>query len=236
MTLTEMIAETALILKNMKSAHPWYSQITGYLNRGANEVILMAVGGNAYNMDLFPELKNSWTVGPTVAGENVITNPADCIAVQTVHRAESSTSPDWAITKELPLGYIAPEPFGILYKADSSAGYAKIFSRKGKSVLIWPTPTSDYIDYLRFYGLKSESEMTSGSDSLYMDEKWHDAVVLLAAQRIASRIGWREFAADLMGQLEQRMKQATNVTSLRGDEGGSEVEGMPTRASVYGVM
>jgi len=234
-----MQTEVLLILRNMKSNHPWYNYVQGtgttsYINRCANEWVRMVIGGNHHDLTLFPELNDSWTVGPTQAGSNVIPYPADCLAVREVHRAEQSTLPNWNITKEFPLGYITPENFGILQKDANTVGYAKLFTRKGKSIIIHPTPSAGYTDYLRYYGWKQESALSAATDTFFMDEQWHDVVVTLAAHRIAARIGWTELAGSLLTQVEQRLEQTVNVTALQDFNGRAEVDGTPDRSTVYG--
>lgn len=240
-----MIDEVALALGNLPSTHVWYSRIggtaslPGYIVRAANKLIRMVVGGNGHNADLFPELANSWTVGPTYpttsGRENVIDKPSDCIVVQRITRSESSTLPTWATTQEKPLGDpIDAAKFGLIAKDATTAGYATIWARKGGTVLIWPTPTNTYTDYLRFYGLAREPVISDLSDSLRIDEHWHDLVVTLTCYLLAMRLGYKEDAANFLAMTEQELQQTGSTTAWQNDIGMIEIDGAPTCLSVYG--
>lgn len=216
LTLTQFTAEVVLACRNLSTADPYYSQITNYLTRARNKIIRQAIGPRI-NIDLFTELHNSWTIGPTYPNStgivgNVISKPSDCIAVTGVQRAQSATFPDWSVTRETEVIYKEPQMFGILSK-NLATGYATIYTRKGKSIIIFPTATAAFPDYLRIYGIKSELPLVNPGDVFFSDEQWDDATVLRCASMIQKRRGWDAAAASLMEEYQQEFDTA-NVSGL----------------------
>lgn len=217
LTLTQFTAEVVLACRNLSTADPYYTQITNYLTRARNKIIRQAIGPRI-NVDLFPELDNSWTIGPTYPNSagivgNVIAKPSDCIAVTGLQRAQSATLPDWSATRETKVVYQEPTMFGVLSK-NAATGYATIYTRKGKSVVIYPTPTASFIDYLRLYGIKSESPLVNPGDTFFSDEQWDDATVLKCAAMIQKRRGWDAAAASLEDAVDKELAQTANVSGL----------------------
>jgi len=219
LTLAQFTAEVVLTCRNLSTADPYYSQITNYLVRARNKIIRQAIGPRI-NVDLFPELHNSWTIGPTYPGSagivgNVIAKPSDCIAVTAVQRAQSATLPDWSVTREIKLTYQEPAMFGVLSKGSVvTPGYANIYTRKGKSIIIFPTPSAAYVDYLRVYGIKSEWPLVNPTDTFFSDEQWDDATVLKCAAMIQKRRGWDAAAASLEDAVEKELAQTANISGL----------------------
>ena len=239
MNLGDLKTRVAKTLDNLPTSDPWYTEITSYLNRAANVFIRMKVNAGAWS--LFPELYNSWTVGPTypidgtiIIDASTIARPSDCLVVQEIARAESATLPDWTATKELPVRYVNAVTFGQLSKESGVANYIRIFSRKGKTVKVWPSITSSYPDYLRFYGPKTEVALVADADTWYMDEHWHDDVALLASHRLAVVMGLRERAADLSAEIKDELGITTDVTAEQDDTFCASVLDAPSAFSVYG--
>ncbi len=216
LTLTEFIAEVTIACRNLSTADPYYQLITKYLTRARNKIIRQAIGPRI-NVDLFPELHNTWSIGPTYPAStgivgNVIAKPSDCIAVTGLQRSQSATLPDWSVTREIKITYQEPQMFGVLSKGDAT-GYPTIYTRKGKSVVIYPTPSALFIDYLRLYGIKSEVPLVNGGDTFFSDEQWDDATVLRCAAMIQKRRGWDSAAASLMEEYGKEFDTA-NVSGL----------------------
>jgi hypothetical protein len=240
LTLTEFTAEVVLACRNLSTADPYYPLITKYLTRARNKIIRQAIGPRL-NVDLFPELHNSWTIGPTYPNStgivgNVISKPADCIAVTEVQSAQSATLPDWSVTREIKLTYQEPAMFGILTKGSVvTPNYANIYTRKGKSIVIFPTPSASYVDYLRVYGIKSESPLVNPGDTFFADEQWDDATVLKCAAMIQKRRGWDAAAASLLEDVEAELAQTANVSGLEeiAHESTLHASGGATRYGAY---
>lgn len=234
-----MRSEVALTLDNLPTSDPWYAYIDSYVNRAANAFIRMKVAAGSWS--LFPELYNSWTVGPTypidgtiIIDASTIARPSDCLVVQEIARAESATLPDWTATKENPVRYVDPVTFGQLSKEAGVANYIRIFSRKGKTIKVWPSITSAYPDYLRFYGLKLEEALTDDGESFFMDAHWHRLVCTLAAHGLALRMGESGRAKELMGEIQDELGQTTDVTAEENESFSASVMDSPSAFSVYG--
>jgi hypothetical protein len=228
------------------SAHPLYTLVyptsgnedQSVINRAANKFVGYAVGGNGAGAELFPELQNSWTYGPTYSGTttNLASTPTDAIAITDVTCAHQATLPDWTQAREFPMNYISPTFFGNLVKDTTVANYASIWTKKGKSVMFWPTVSSSaYADYFRYYGLKRENVLVSSGDTFFMLPIWHDLVATLAAQMLSLKLGWYEQAAALWEQFNKDLTGTLNVTAMEqqpvalGGDGHSF-----TRTAIYG--
>lgn len=241
MNLGEIKTRVAKTLDNLPTSDPWYTEITSFANRAANTFIRMKVQHGAYS--LFPELFNTWTVGPTwpidgtiILDASTIALPSDCLVVQEMQRAESATLPDWTATQEMPIAYRDPVTFGRLSKNSTLADYIKIFSRKGKTLKVWPSITSAYPDYLRLYGLKTEVALVDDADTFFMDTHWHDLVCVLAAQMLAARMGLSERAAELKAEVRSELGETTDVTAEQDDTFCASAWNAPSSFSVYGAI
>lgn len=229
---------------NLPTSHPLYARFVApsagneaqsLINRAANKFVAYAVGGSGAGAQLFPELQNSWTAGPTVAGQNYLARPSDMLVLTDVACANLSTLPNWATTRELPMTFMDRVPFGNLQKDSSVKNYPTIWTTKGKNVFIWPTPDSTHIDYLRYYGIKLENVLVNASDSFFMDEIWHDFVALLASEMLCRRLGWKDQADDLFQRFKDDVSATINVMSAEQQPVVLQVEGAPSRASVMGA-
>lgn len=240
LTLTEFIAEVKLTCRNLPTSDPWYPYITKFVNRARNKVIRAAIGPQI-NIDLFPELHSSWTVGPSTASDNRLPKPADAIGIYDVKAARRNdlallvTPPNWATMREWPVTFQQQNVFATLSK-DQISNYASIFTRKGNSVLIHPTPDAAHTDYFRFYGIKSETGLVNPADVFYSNEQWDDATVLWAAGLLQKRRGWMDIGQGLIQQAVDELQTTANVSAIEdlGRYNVVSVEGAPTRTSVYG--
>jgi hypothetical protein len=240
-----MVARVAKDLDFMPSTDPWYSDIIPLLNRAANTFIRMKAGPDVDGYNLFPELARvTWTIGPTypidgtiIVDANTIAQPDDCFVVTAVKRAESATLPDWTTTQELPVNFIEWETFGLIQK-DTAAypDYIRQFTRKGKTIKVWPSITSGFPDYLRFYGIACEQALTDDAQSFFVNEHWHDLICTLTAAQMARRMGLYQQARELMAEVASEIGMTTDVTAKEGGDFAITVHGMPSAASVYGAF
>lgn len=250
MNLTQLQTIVGTVVGNLgqQSSHPFYKFIfpasgnesESVINRAGNRLITLAAGANGQNAGLFPELRNSWTVGPTTAGTNTYSTPSDAVVITDVQTArdltdaQASTPPNWNITREYPLTYMAPEMFGILTKDSTVTNFPAIWSKKGKTILVWPTPDALHLDYMRWYGLKIENVLVGPSDTFFMNPVWHDLVATLASEMLARMMGWTDQANELMQQFQVDLAGTMNVVAMEEQIGAFSVEGAPTHASIYG--
>ena len=243
MNNSELQAEVALICR-IPTAHPMYSRFItpaagsedqSVINRAANRLITYAAVGNGASLDLFPELRNTWTAGPTTAGQNTIPTPSDCVIITDVACAHKATTPDWNVDREFPMNYQAPTYFGNLTKSSSVTNYASVWSKKGKNILFWPTASASFIDYFRYYGLKIENVLVSASDEFFMAPVWHDLVALLAAQMLSLKLGWYQQSAALWTQFQNDLGATVNVMAAEAQVTNLKSDGPQfTHAGVYG--
>jgi hypothetical protein len=237
LTLSDYQTEVRLALGNMQTSHPLYSGgiVTRAINQAANDLVRMAIGGNGKHADLFPELRNSWTVGPTIVGDNSIARPSDCIVVTDVVSAQSSTLPDWADTQEQPVGFVMqPEIIGQLSKDSTIADYPRLWARKANRIVYHPTTRTGYTDYFRFYGLASCVALAAAADTFPLDAAWDNVIVLLASYSVAAKLGWTERATGYLAMAKTQINETANVATLGNDKHVIEVENAPTRSDVYG--
>jgi hypothetical protein len=219
----------------MQSSDPFDDLITRNINRAANRLVRMAIGGNGEAADLFPELRNAWTIGPTTVGDNYVLRPSDAIVITTLHRAESSSLPDWDGTDEKPLGRpVPPETIGLMAKSSTIANYPQIWARRAKKILYWPTTRTGYTDYFHAYGLARITPLTTGSETFPLEEDWDGILARLAASMTAHDMGLKEQGDTLLAVVKDQILETANVTSLGNDGGVVQVEGAPTRFDVYG--
>lgn len=237
MQLSQMQSEVALVLGNMQTSDPFYrfiypavgAETNSWINKSANKLVRMIVAK-------IPEIyKASWTIGPTVAGVNYVAKPADAISVQVIDTAHQSTLPNWSTTRTYPVMRIEPEQFDLLDKSATTNGYPSLYTEKGKQIFLWPTPTAAYVDYLHVYGVMQETVLVNATDSLFIEEFWHDYVVQLAIAMGARQLGWPD-AAERYTAVLKDIGSAIDPMGLRntGNAETMSVDGAPTRTSVYG--
>lgn len=226
----------ALSMGNIKTGHPLYKWITADAATSTPSVINMAANRLVRMIPhRLPELPAAWTIGPTIAGENSVSLVSDMIVVHSVSRAESSTEPDWDTAKTYPLGYVTPEEFDLLEK-DDEEGYPSIWTKRGNELHYWPTPSADYIDYLRVHGVMEETALVNSSDEFYINAYWHPIICRLATSMLEEMRGNYDRSKAL---LESVMQEISDARDLAGEEAISKpvnirVVGTPTRQSVYG--
>lgn len=245
LTLAQFQSEVQLACRNMPTSDPYYGAggviITRFINRARNEIIRMAIGPKL-NINLFPEMQTSWTVGPSYPGTvgrpaNEMPRPSNAIAVVEVYRAQQATTPDWSAVKEWPLVYVDPTTFSILQKDSSTANWARMFTRKAKAVLVYPTPTAAFTDYFRFWGIRREDPLVNSGDTFFSDDNWDDVTVKFAAAKIQKLRGWADRAASLMADVkEELLGLSADITALEnmGRNDAVTITGAPNRSTVYG--
>lgn len=213
MTFDELKDEVILTLGNLHSSHPMYDSVGTWVNRATNRVVTMAISANKQKPNLFPELTTSWT-SITVAGTNYLSEPSDKFAITSLYSFDDDAVPNTSTDRSLPMSFMPMEHFEVITRDDTVEGYPRIWSRKGRKVYIWPTPSADYITYLHMYGIMREPEMSAPDDEPVMSELWHDAIVNVAAAIGAGKLGWSEDAANFMAAATTDIGMAANITAL----------------------
>lgn len=228
-TYLEMKTEVALIAGNLQTSHPLYTYIGTYVNRAANKLIRMAP-------QMFPEMVKSFPIGPTVAGTNSIAYPSGVIAIKEVYSARQGTSPNWNITRSYPVTYLNPGTFDLIAKDATVVGYPTIYTRLVNSLMLWPTPSASYIDYLHLFGVGEEAALSvDGSTFAALSVDWHDTVIKLAASILLERMTQFDDARELLASVKLEVRDALNqrAEESMGRESAVMVNGAPTRGTVY---
>lgn len=238
LTSAQFTTAVALACRNMPSSDPFYSSITAAVTQARNKIIRWAIGPKV-NIDLFPELQNSWTVGPLTSGSNIAPKPSDAIVIYELLSAQQDSvanppGPDWSVSRGFPMFYKDKLVFDLLPKTSATTGWPKIWTRKGNSILVWPTPSTSYLDTLHMFGIASDS-LTQTGNTFYSDEYWDDATIRLAASILHERRGWYQSAQSLREGVLRDLGMEADLQGLE-DIARDEpitVEGMPSRASIY---
>lgn len=237
LTLADYRIEVRQALGNMPTSHPMVtlSVLDRAINAAPNRLIRMAFGGNGTNVDLFPEKHNSWTIGPTVVGNNRIAMDADILVPLRVQRAESSSSPTWANTQEKLVSPATPALIGLMKKASTDVGYAALWTRKANDIMYHPTTRTGYVDYFRIYGIARESRITAPGATFTLIEDWDSAIVKLAAEDIARKMGWTSRADELLASVRDQIEETLKVNAMIVGQHCAEVDhGVPSRFDIYG--
>lgn len=241
MTLTQFGTEVKLLLNNMPSSDPFDTAglITRNINRAANRLVRMAIGSAGENADLFPELRNFWEVGPTEVGGSTggqyQLRPSDAIMVTDVVSSDSSSAPTWGDTQERTLGKaVSAQTIGLMPKGSTIADYPRIWARRAKKILYWPTTRTGYTTYLGFYGVARLTPLSSGSETFQLEEDWDHVIVRLAASLTAHDMGWKEEGDNWLAAVKDQILETANVTALGMDDGAVEADGIPMRSDIYG--
>lgn len=213
MTFNEMKTEVQRMLGNLPSSHPFYGDLGNWVNRATNRVVMMAISSNRQKPNLFPELTTSWT-DITTSGTNYLDEPTDKLAIVRLYSFDDDAVPNTSTTRSLPMSFVPMEHFEIMKRDTGVVGYPRIWSRKGKRIYIWPTPSADYLTYIHVYGVMREPEMSADADEPRMSEVWHDAVVNVAASIGAGKLGWAEDSAKYMASAQADIGMAVNITAL----------------------
>lgn len=238
MNFGDMKTEVARILGNMQSSDILYGDLGKWVNDSIDSVITMAYGGNRANLNLFPELLTDWdTSGPTISGDNEIDMPVDALVVTDVSSYDSSAAITRATTKLQPLSFVPWKHFRLLQKDSTVKGYPRIWSWRGRTISIWPTPSTDYLTYINIAGCQKEPALSSAADTtMVTNAKWHNVFVNRAAAEGALKKGWSAKHQELMKAVKDEVQLAVSLKGLYNAATPSavSVDGMPTRNSVHG--
>lgn len=225
MTLADYQAEVLLTLGNLSTSHPLIARgmHTRAINAAADDLI-------RWYPDRFPEHNdNSWTIGPTVAGENKVTlldstlGYSTILVIDKVHRPEdsaASTDPDgWEDTQEVPVSHSDVSTIGLMTKSASDTGYPSLYDRKGNYLIYHPTTRAGYESYLRVYGLAGEVHLVAAGDTFRMAANFDEALTLLAASKVAMYMpGRMQRSTELEAAARRKMTDGLSVTNRELDD------------------
>jgi len=210
LTLSQYQTRVLLALKNVRSTHP--AVVAGLhtqaINDAANDLV------RTYP-DRFPEHNdNSWTLGPTIVGENKIALPDNLLVIGAVRSADSTTDPaGWEDTDERVVSRVSTQTIGLLDKASSDTGYPNLWDRKGTNLIYYPTTRTGYTTYLRVYGLAGETRLSAAGSTFRLHRDYDEAVVLFAAAKLARMLGFTERADELEAAAKRKMGDGISVVN-----------------------
>lgn len=218
--------------------YPWILGASGkpsLIRAACNDLPIIAAGGNAPVANSFPELHDVEQIGPSTAGSNTLARPADAILVFDLTSAQSNSVPDWNVSREFPVTFVPSLEFGYLTKSTSVANWARLWTRNGTVMNIWPTPTSTYVDYFRAYYLKAET-MADGDAAavLKLDPRWFDILVNLATAKLLMKMQRFDDAKNMMQAVTAQLQMGVNFITAESHQREIHGGGMLTRQNVYG--
>jgi hypothetical protein len=229
LTLVDMQAAVRASLGDLPTDDPIASTtlIVQAINNAPNRLIRAMP-------DLFPEhLNRSWTIGPTIVGDNRIALGENVLIIESVARNASSTDPDdWADTQEIPVNPVSALTIGRIAKPSTTVGYPTLWDRKGTDLLYNPTTRTGYTCYFRVYGISGETAISGGGETFRIHRDWDTSVVFLAASEIAEYMGWAERAQELVTAVERRTGIPIAVSR---PVGGRERAAKPLRVKIAGT-
>jgi len=212
LTLAQYQSRVLLLLNNTRTTHP--AVVAGLhtqaINDAANDLIRMYP-------NRFPEHNgNSWTIGPTTVGDNLVALPSNLLAIDRVHHSQDATitpsDPDtWNTVQERYVAPITKGTIGLLSKS-ASTGYPTLWDRKSTNLLYFPTTATGYATYFRIYGLAGELKLSAAGDTFRLHRDFDEAVTLLAASKFAEVIGQPERSFELEASTKRKMTGGMSVT------------------------
>lgn len=209
LTRAEYQTRVLLALKNLRTTHPAIAAgvHTEAINHAANRLIRMAP-------DMFPEhYNNSWTQGATTVGANTIALPENMLVLRDVRCSDETviTAGDWSGAQERVVPIVGADTIGLLNKDATLTGYPRLCDRKGTNLIYWPTTRTGYTTYLRFYGIAGEAALTADGSTFRTHKDWDAAIVLLAAEEVATYLGWIDRAKELLAAAKEHLGSSANI-------------------------
>lgn len=228
MNFGELKAMVALALGNLRDGDPYYQKLGWAVNSAIKEVPKRVLGIKGdYNQ--FSELRSKWR-DTTVATHHEYAMPSNCFVPFSIFSLDDD-------------GVFAGEGVGtsreVLWKERAEfellnrdqEGFPSYWSLSGTDILLWPTPSTDYITTFRVYGLKIEGDASSDAATFVLREHWQNAVVFYAAYLLCGLRGWKERAQFFLAMFTEAIGNAIDPTAvlMSHQPGGVDVVGDPTR-------
>ena len=238
-----MKSEVRRMLGNLQTSHPMVvaGDDQAWVNRGVSDVVLMGIQGLKQGIDLFPELRTTWTSDLTVNSINNQQLPADKLIVTSVASFDSNAVVNLNTQRVLPVNYVKPEVFEVITKDSTRTGFPRIWTMEGRSIKYHPTPSSsptDYRTYLRYFGIQKDPypDMSADADTPVIAAQWHGACVLRAAAHGARALGWFDAAKEWDAECKNILGLSTDIGA---NEDGMQsvtigVDFLVDRIGVYG--
>lgn len=228
LTKAEYEERVKLACGNVPAAHPIIAagMHTTAINNAPNWLIRA-------NRDLFPEHNdNSWTIGPTAAGDDSVAIPANLLILEKVTHSEDAVpvgGSDWTLIQERPVAIISNvATIGLIAKPTTATGYPTMVARKGNVLVFNVTTSAGYETYFRLRGLAGEMRLSASGETFRMHEDFDSIIVQLAAAEVFEMIGQYDRADALRAAVGQKLSAMRSVVA-------SERAARPVRVRVAGA-
>jgi len=209
-TLSQYRAAVRRALDNLDELHPMIvaGDDTECINKAAGDIVRLFPNRFTEHND------RSWTSGPTIAGDDLISLPSNLLVLQKVRHSngETVTLGDWSGIEEVIVSQSSVDVIGLLNKDTDVADYPTLYDRKGTNLLYYPTTRAGYETTFRFYGISREAPISAPGDTFRLDRDFDEVIVLLAASKLARLIGYTERAAQLDLDAKRIVGEGLSVT------------------------
>lgn len=204
-TFAELKALTKLALGNMRDSDVYEAQVAWAVNNAIRQIPLRGVGLTQGSPDeLFPELKRMWNF-PTENGIYEYTLPTAILMPYQIYSLDDPVYPGDGAGNDREVYYKDEGSFQTLNK--STTGWPRNFSISGRDLLIHHVPSTDYLTYIRIWGLKSEDDLTSDSSSPLLRRDFDQAVAFHAASVIADLKSQHSEANALLSRCDDQLRK-----------------------------
>jgi hypothetical protein len=207
-----MKTRVALNVGNMQSSDPWYSYLGDFINEASNRVVLTAVSKDRRAGNCFPSLKTGRWYDVTVNNQGYLTLPTTLLALDSVTCTRSTSAYNPSSSTEYPVIETDTAKFSLFPK--DATGWPAQWVRSGTQILIWPTPTTDYLSQIVVRGMRREADLSNNADVLTMDPMWHPTVIKCATALVMEARGWDDQAPIWWGAVDRDVTSTLNLLGL----------------------
>lgn len=216
LTLAQFQSRVKLACGNIPDAHPVIAEDmhTTAINNAPNQLI-------RENPDLFPEHhNNSWTVGPTVATDNLIALPENLQVLERVTCSRDAVpvgvpASDWTLIHEYPVAMPSngASVIGMVAKPTTATGYPTICDRKGNFLLYNVTTQTGFTTYFRLYGTAGEARLTEPGHQFRMHPDFDTVIILYAAAEVLTMMDKTDRAMEKLAMAERLLAPQRSVVA-----------------------
>lgn len=214
MTNAELKTRVALNLSNMEVTHPHYTEIQDAVNDAKRDLVKMVAKMSIDNLNLFPELL-ARVRAITVADDSTLNLPVSNMLIPLrMHSWQQATAPDDDRDRTWPMRYVDPEVWEYLQKDTTIVGWPRLWTRIGNDAKLWPTPTADYVTYVRMYYIIKEDDFTTEAQEPTLDSQWHRALTDLATYYVLVGMQQAEKAAFFLTACKLKITDVLSINAL----------------------
>jgi hypothetical protein len=226
LTLAQYQTRVRLACGNVPVAHPVFAEgmHTTAINNAPNTLI-------RENPDLFPEHQdNTWTVGATIVGDNLIELPENLLILErvTCSRDAVVVGSDWTAVQEYPVALISGHVIGLIDKPATTTGYPTMCDRKGNALWYNVTTQTGFTTYFRFYGVAGEVPLVGAGETFRMHRDFDTSIIQYATAETLEMMGQYDRAMEVRTAAERNLQKQRGVVAR-------ERAARPLRMTVAGM-